>query len=94
MPGSSSTSWPAGDSRNSTKASAPALFGALATMPTLAGTMVVTRRIDELHREARRLRREGEEVDDDADADLARVDGFRHAERALGDVAEDCRPFP
>jgi hypothetical protein len=42
MLGSNRICWPAGDSRNSTKASAAALFGALATMPTLAGTIVVT----------------------------------------------------
>ena len=46
------------------------------------------RRIDEFYRKAGGLRREGEEVDDDAVADLAGVDGFRHAERAFGDVAE------
>ena len=43
-------------------------------------------RIDELHREARGLRREGEEVDHDAEADLAGIHRLRHAERALGDL--------
>ena len=46
------------------------------------------RRIDELHREARALRGEGEEVDDDAVADLAGVDVLRHAERAVGDLPQ------
>ena len=41
-------------------------------------------RVDELDREARRLGGQSEEVDDDADAVLAAVDGVRHAERSVG----------
>ena len=51
--------------------------------------------IGEINREARSLRREGKEVDHDAQTEIAGVHAIRHAERPFGHAGKVARdPFP